>query len=58
MYISGGGGGGGAYDGFIFGLDAGTYKWAYNLGGGAYKRNFMVTNYPLYLPSVRPRWLS
>ena len=29
MYISGGG----AYDGIIFGLDAGTYKWAYNLGG-------------------------
>lgn len=56
MYISGGGGG--AYDGIIFGLDAGTYKWAYNLGGGAYKRNFMVTNYPLYLPSVHPRWLS
>ena len=31
MYISGGGGG--AYDGIFFGLDAGTYKWAYNLGG-------------------------
>ena len=30
MYISGGGG---AYDGIIFGLDAGTYKGAYNLGG-------------------------
>ena len=56
MYISGGGGGlmTGLFLVYMQVHINGPTTW----GGGAYKQNFMVTNYPLYLPSVRPRWLS